>query len=147
MSWTFLIIDSNEADANHSARQVQSVAPGCQVLVAGGGGAALALLEERRLAPSLILAEFALADMNGIELLGQVRSRRWLEGTPVAMLSALVDDRHVVHCYRLGACTFLTRPVPAYALRETIRDFARPAEQMSAASVVPGRGGGLPRAA
>ncbi|MGH2632227.1 MAG: response regulator [Tepidiformaceae bacterium] len=147
MSWTFLIVDSNEADAEHTARQVRAITPDAQVLVAASGGAAFTLMEERRMAPSLIFAEFLMPDMNGIEFLGKVRSRRWLEGTPVAMVTSFVDDRNVVTCYRLGACTFLTRPVPAHALRETIRDFARPDELMNAANVIQGWSTGLRRAA
>lgn len=147
MSWTFLIVDSNEADADYAARQVRAIKPDAQVLIAASGEAAFTLMEERRMAPSLIFAEFLMPDMNGIEFLGKVRSRHWLEGTPVAMVTSFVDDRNVVNCYRLGACTFLTRPVPTHALRETIRDFARPDELMNAANVIQGWSTGLRRAA
>ena len=143
MSWTFLIVDSNEGDAALTAQQLRAVKAEAQVLFAAGGAAALTLMEERRLVPSLIFADFAMRDMNGIEFLGQVRSRRWLERAPIAMLSGFVDDRSVVNSYRLGACTFLTRPVPTHALRETIRDFGRTAQQMNAATLVPGASGGI----
>jgi DNA-binding NarL/FixJ family response regulator len=76
--------------------------------------------------------------MNGIEFLGKVRQRRWLERVPVTLLSEPVDDRIVITCYRLGAAAFLTKPARQYELREAVRDFAIPAERMAAATIVPG---------
>jgi len=147
MNRTFLIVDSNEGEAASSEQRLRMISPGAEVLVASSGTAAVTLLEERGLVPSLIFAEFMMPDMNGIEFLGKVRSRRWLERVPVAMVTTLIDDRNIVNCYRLGACTFLTRPVPTHALRETIRDFARPAEQMVPANVVSMMRGSLRQAA
>jgi CheY-like chemotaxis protein len=141
MAWSFLVVDESAEEAQRTVQQLRAMQPRAEVLVASGGEAALALLEERKLVPSLIFAEFELGDMNGIELLGKIRQQRWLERVPVAMLTRPVPDRHVISCFRLGVCAFLSKPVPAHELRETVRDFARPAVQMAAASVVAGGGG------
>jgi CheY-like chemotaxis protein len=140
MAWSFLIVDERADEAQCTVRQLKAMQPHAEVLVASAGQAALALLEERRLIPSLIFAEFELGDMNGIEFLGAIRQQHWLQRVPVAMLTRPVPDRHVVSCFRLGLCAFLSKPVPAHELRETVRDFAQPAVQMNAASVVPGGG-------
>lgn len=138
MAWTFLVIDDNGPEAARTTQQLRAIEPAADVLLASCGEAALALLEERRLLPSLIFVDFTLPDMNGLELLGKIRQRRWLERTPIAMLSEPVADKHVVNSYRLGACAFIQKPARPHELRETVRDFAQPARQMTAATVVPG---------
>jgi CheY-like chemotaxis protein len=137
MAWTFLVVDDNEVEAGRAVQQLRAIQPGAEVLSATSGGAAIRLLEERRIVPSLTFVDFSMPGMNGIEFLGQMRQRRWLERAPVAILSEPVDDRHVVNCYRLGACAFLTKPAKTHELRETLRDFAQPSQQMTAATVVP----------
>lgn len=136
MSYTFLVVDKSEGEAARTVQQLAVAQRGAEVLVASSGEGALALLEARRVAPSLIFLDFSLPDMNGIELLGRIRQTRWLSQVAVAMLSQAVEDRQVVSCFRLGVCAFLTKPVQAHELRETLRDFARPSQHLSS---LPGR--------
>jgi len=131
MSYTFLVVDKSANEAARTLQQLAVAQRGAEVLTATSGQGAIALLEERKLALSLIFLEFNLPDMNGIEFLGKVRQTRWLSQVPVAMLSEAVDDRHIVSCYRLGLCAFLTKPVQAFELRETLRDFSRPSQHLS----------------
>ncbi len=141
MTWLFLVIDDNEVELRGTAAQVARVYPGASVLSAASGEAALALLEERRTVPSLVLLDYAMPEMSGLEFLGLMRQRRWLERTPVVFVSEPIADRHMVTCYRMGASAFLAKPVHQFDLRQAIREFARPAQQMAAASVVAISGG------
>ncbi|HMO53805.1 MAG TPA: response regulator [Tepidiformaceae bacterium] len=148
MSATILIADPNPADAEHITRLVSQSLPGVAILDAASGGDALAVLAERRLAPSMIFAEFELPDMHGIEFLGMVRQERWLEGVPVAMVSNSATDREIVACYRLGLKAFLGKPAGLLEVRETLKDFAVSARTLQAASVISPAAGELrPRAA
>lgn len=147
MAWSFLVVDESPDEAQRTVQQLRAMQPTAEVLLANSGEAALALLEERKLIPSLIFSEFELGDMNGIELLSAIRHQRWLERVPVAMLTRPVPDRHVVSCFRLGVCAFLSKPVPGHELRETVRDFAVRSVQMTAASVVHGLGDGIHQSA
>lgn len=137
MAWSFLIIDDNQAEADRAVLQLRRLQPSAEVLVADGGESAFELLEEKRLVPSLMFLDYHMMGMNGIEFLGELRSRRWLEGAPVAMLTAAISDRLVINCYRFGACAFLTKPAQLHEMRETLRDFALPEKRMTAATVVP----------
>lgn len=136
MSRIFLIVDSDRSDAEHTLRQVLAASPGAECLIAEAGTEAVAALTERRLIPSMILCEFHLPDMNGIEFLGLVRQERWLGGVPVAMLSKTASDREIVSCYRLGLKAFLGKPASLMELRETLRDFASEAQVLSTAGFV-----------
>jgi len=136
MQKIFVVVDGLAGMREQTVRQLQGASPGAEVIEAASGEAALQLLEERRLAPSMLFTALELPGMTGLELLGEIRHRRWLERVPVAMLSEPVSDRQVVSSYRLGACVFLTQPVRARELQEAVRDFGRAAVQMNAASVV-----------
>src|SRR5512142_893144 len=133
MAWVFLVVDDNQAEAARLVQQLHAIERGAEVLTASSGQEALSLLEEKRVVPSLTFVEFAMPEMNAIELLGKIRQQRWLELAPVAISADVARDRDVVSCYRLGACAFLTRPVQLHELRETVRDYARPAERMTSA--------------
>lgn len=139
MKWTFLVVDDNETELRGTTAQLARVYPGAEVLNAVSGHDALALLEQRRIIPSLILVDFAMPGMNAIEFLSELKMRRWLERAPVIVLSEPIADRHMVTCYRMGASSFLAKPVHQFDLRQSIREFARPAQQMAAASVFSSR--------
>ncbi|MFN0148247.1 MAG: response regulator [Dehalococcoidia bacterium] len=132
----FLVIDSNEEDGSKTVKQLTAVIPGAEATWAPSAEAALALLESQRLVPSLIFAALELPGMTGLELLGEIRTRRWLERAPVAILSELASDRQVIASYRLGACAFLAKPVRPHELREAVRDFGVPAVRLSTGGVV-----------
>lgn len=137
MKWTFLVVDDNETELRGTTAQLARVYPGAEMLTASSGSAALTLLEERRIIPSLMLVDFAMPGMNAVEFLSELKMRRWLERAPVIVVSEPIADRHIVTCYRMGAASFLAKPVHQFELRQAIREFARPAQQMAAASMVP----------
>ena len=142
MSLVFLVVDDNDADRSAALRQLERSYPQATLLQAAGADPAMSLLEERRLVPSLVLLDYAMPGANGLDFLNDLRHARWLERVPVAVLSEPIADRLVVQCYRLGACEFLTKPLRTFELRQCVRDFARPAEQMASATLVPPSGGG-----
>lgn len=140
MPLTFLVVDSYEPERAETARHLRLLGGGTEVLTVASGEEGLALLEEQRVVPSLILVEYHLPGMNGLEFLGEVRHQRWLERAPIAMLTRPLADRLVVTCYRLGACTVLAKPVKAFELREAVRDFGQQSVRMASATVLPGGG-------
>ncbi len=144
MKRVFLVVDNLEHEAAATAAQLQRLDPACDVLQAVSGEAAMALLEERRVSPSLVLLEYQLPGMNGIDTIGALRRNRWLDRVPIAMLTTPVADRLVVNCYRLGACAFLTKPVPNHELREVVRDHAIEARLMAAGTAMAGTAGAWP---
>ena len=133
----FVVVDDNQLEGDGTAAQLKRFDPTSEVLRAGSGQAALTLLEERRVVPSLIFLDYQMPGMNGIDTLVALRGMRWLERVPIAMVTEPIADRLVVNSYRLGACAFLTKPVPNFELREVVRDHCQEARQMAAATMVP----------
>ena len=137
MRRVFVVVDDNQLEGDGTAAQLRRFDPTCEVLRASSGEAVISLLEERRVVPSLVFMDYQMPGLNGIDTLVEIRRLRWLERVPIAMLTDPIVDRLVMNSYRLGACAFLTKPVPSYELREVVRDYAHEARQMAAATMVP----------
>ena len=134
----FTVVDDSADELEHTSQQILTLAPGAEVIKATSGEVALETLFARRVVPSLIFLDFNLGSgMNGLQFLGRIRQARWLERVPVAMLTEPVQDRDLITFYRLGICSFLSKPVHGFELREAVRDFAQAARELKVASVIP----------
>ena len=59
-------------------------------------------------------------DMNGIELLGRLKSDAHLREIRVIMISGLKDDDAVIRCIEAGAEDYLQKPIDPILLRARI---------------------------
>ena len=59
-------------------------------------------------------------EMNGYEVLGQIKSDMALRDIPVIMISAVDEIESVVRCIELGAEDYLLKPFNAVLLRARI---------------------------
>ncbi len=96
---------------------------GHEVFSASGGAAALEQVTTQN--PDLILLDLLMPDMNGLEVIQQLRNQvtqRWL---PVIVTSALDGDDHFINALECGADDYLTRPVNPGLLAAKLRHYAR----------------------
>ncbi len=75
-------------------------------------------LERREAAPDLIVTDFRMPRLNGLQLLERVRSRGW--NMPVVLISAFGDDVSRSDADALGATAFLDKPIDVAQLRSII---------------------------
>jgi len=80
-------------------------AQGYETLEAPNGKAALLLLEQ---SPDLIILDLGLPDIDGLELLRQIRARS--ERVPIVVLSSRSDENGKVQALDLGADDYVTKP-------------------------------------
>ena len=66
-----------------------------------------AVLNDR---PQLLVCDVMLPDMDGYEIVRQVKGRADMRTLPVIMLTALGDERHQLKAYRAGADDFMVKP-------------------------------------
>jgi two-component system KDP operon response regulator KdpE len=78
---------------------------GYEILEAPSGKVALELLAQD---PALIILDLGLPDMDGHELLRQIRSRK--ENIPIVVLSSRGDEAGKVRALDLGADDYITKP-------------------------------------
>jgi two-component system KDP operon response regulator KdpE len=79
---------------------------GYTVLTAGTGRAALEILE--RDAPNLVVLDLGLPDMDGLDILIQLRTKQSM--IPVIVLSSRGEERSKVEALELGADDYLVKP-------------------------------------
>jgi signal transduction histidine kinase/CheY-like chemotaxis protein/purine-cytosine permease-like protein len=111
-----LVVDNEEVDRTLLARRLEAV--GFDVLQAGSGHAALALLRERAQAPSssrdapvdAILMDLAMPGIDGWETIRTLR-RLGLSRAPVAVVSANAFDKGLDNDAGITPADFITKPV------------------------------------
>lgn len=60
--------------------------------------------------PDLILTDYNLVDMNGLQFIRQVRQQSDLEDTPIIMLSSVKDSSNRLRVLEAGANDYVTKP-------------------------------------
>jgi len=74
--------------------------------------------------PCLVLLDINMPRLNGIEVLGRIRSDEALRGLLVIMLTTTDDPREVRKCYQLGCNAYMTKPAGFSALSEAFERLA-----------------------
>ncbi len=80
---------------------------GFTTLVAGTGKDGLELLEKER--PDLVMTDFRLGDMDGVEIL--TRARETSPDIPVIIITGYSDIRSAVNVMKMGALDYITKPL------------------------------------
>lgn len=76
---------------------------------------------ETEIFPKLILLDLKLPKVDGLELLRQIRSNPGTQVIPVVVLSSSIHDEDVVNCYRLGANSYIQKPVNFDEFRQMVK--------------------------
>lgn len=82
--------------------------------------------------PDLILLDISLPYMGGFELLEVLQRDETTQGVPVILLTGLRDDESYMKGMRLGATSYLTKPVSREDLLEAIAAALRGANKKKA---------------
>ena len=75
----------------------------------------------------LVITDLDMPEMNGIDLLKQVRTDAGLNGLPVIMLTASAEDQDDVRARAEGVSAFLTKPAGSHELADTVTRVLEPA--------------------
>ena len=122
MSEYLNILVVEDDDALRDALLITLEAAGHRVTAVDGGPAALVALA--REAFSMVVSDLRMDPMDGLTLLGEIRSR--LPGLPVLLMTAFGDVDKAVAAMRGGACDFMLKPFEPKTLIEQIARYAVP---------------------
>ena len=111
-----LVVDDTASNRELLARRLGR--DGHAVITAASGKEALRILATHEC--DLVLADILMPDMNGIELLGRLKSDDRLREIRVIMISGLRDADAVVRCIEAGAEDYLQKPIDPVLLRARI---------------------------
>jgi type II secretory ATPase GspE/PulE/Tfp pilus assembly ATPase PilB-like protein/CheY-like chemotaxis protein len=98
---------------------------GFQVVEADSAIAAKRMIEERSHDFSLVLLDEFMPEMNGRELLREVRKSLVTQYLPVIVISASLDPKVEIDLLEAGADDFMTKPVPADRVEARVRAVLR----------------------
>ncbi|MCI9249739.1 MAG: response regulator transcription factor, partial [Dorea sp.] len=92
------------------------------VVVANGGIEGLRILEENKDTCSLIILDIMMPDLNGFQVLQQIRRT---SNVPVLMLTAKSEEEDKVSGLRMGADDYLTKPFSINELMARVNSLIR----------------------
>lgn len=116
LAGTILIADDNRVNRLLLARGLEH--EGHTVAFAEHGREALDLLRERRF--DLLLLDVLMPELDGYEVLAELKEDTHLREIPVIVTSALDELDSVVRCLEMGAEDYLTKPVNPVLLNARI---------------------------
>ena len=111
-----LVVDDNKVNRLLLTRSLELL--GHRVAVAENGRAALDAM--RREPFDLVLLDIEMPEMDGFQVLEQIRGDLALRDVPVIVTSSLEGLENVVRCIELGAEDYLTKPVNGVLLKARI---------------------------
>jgi len=111
-----LVVDDNKVNRLLLARSLESM--GHRVAMAENGRVALATL--RQDGYDLVLLDIEMPEMDGFQVLEQIRGDLQLRDVPVLVTSSVEGLDNVVRCVELGAEDYLPKPVNAVLLKARV---------------------------
>lgn len=79
--------------------------------------------------PDLIITDYRMPEMNGVEFIRAVRGQKGLESVPVVMITVVSEKEIRYEALEAGATAFLTRPIDQIECRTTCRNLLKMQEQ------------------
>lgn len=127
-----LVVDDDRVDTemilrafaqNRLVDEIQCVRTGLEALECLRGQGEFERLGGEPL-PSLILLDLNMPQMNGLELLAELKADPQLRRIPVVILTTSNDELEIERCYSLGAAGCIVKPVEFAACVEAVRRIA-----------------------
>jgi two-component system, response regulator len=122
-----LLVEDNTYDAELTIEALKERKLINHIHHAKDGAAALEYLFEtdgslKKETPVLILLDLKLPKVSGLEVLHRVKSHDRAKSIPVVVLTSSNQDSDIEECYRLGANSFITKPVEFEKFSKAVED-------------------------
>jgi two-component system response regulator len=75
-------------------------------------------------APRVVLLDLKLPKVDGIEVLRSIKADEKTKRTPVVVLTSSHEDRDLEECYRLGANSYIVKPVEFDSFIKAVADLS-----------------------
>ncbi len=121
MNKTFLVVDDSA-----SMRQLISLAvqdAGYEVMLAENGKEALDKLSGAKI--HMVITDLNMPDMDGIELIAQLRNRPDHKFTPIVMLTTEAQEEKIMQGKAAGASGWIVKPFTPEQLLDVVKKFVK----------------------
>jgi CheY-like chemotaxis protein len=122
-----LIVDSDLGNLRNTSMLLQRF--GYQTYTSTSGGEALAIAAVK--VPSLIITSALLKDMDGLELIKQIRKEQRTADVPFIALTRHGDIYQEARCFEAGAMDCISHPVSAELLYRAVQTVTEPTPRMN----------------
>jgi CheY-like chemotaxis protein len=119
-----LLVEDNPNDAELTMRALKRANVDAHLIIARDGAEALELLISDRPKPKVIFLDLKLPKVDGIEVLRQVRLDDRTRAIPVVVLTSSQEERDITECYKLGANSYVVKPVEFDKFYRAVGDLA-----------------------
>jgi two-component system, response regulator len=117
-----VLVEDNPDDQALTLRALKKQNIANEIVVLEDGVVALEyLLDPNKPRPHLVLLDLKLPRLDGLELLRRLRSEPRTQLLPVVVLTSSDEDRDVIEGYRLGANSYIRKPVDFNQFSEAVR--------------------------
>ncbi len=118
-----LLIEDNPKDEALTLRALKKNYIGNEVVVARDGAEAIDRLfgGGQPPLPQLVLLDLKLPKIDGLEVLKRIRAEERTRLLPVVILTSSVEERDLIEGYRLGANSYVRKPVDFVEFAEAVR--------------------------
>jgi len=126
-----LLVEDNPDDIALTKRALEHHNFGSEVVVAHDGAQALDYLfatgifaeRDPSMMPQVVLLDLKLPKVDGLEVLARVRADQRTRLLPIVILSMSNEEKDLLQGYRLGANSFIRKPIDFVQFSETMRQF------------------------
>jgi CheY-like chemotaxis protein len=115
-----LLADDDEEDQELIRDAIIAEAPGTHVTLVGNGVQALSYLEAHELLPGLIVLDYKMPLLNGVETLERLGGDIRYSSIPVVVWSTSNRQEYIDICLEKGAAQFFTKPNDPQELKRMI---------------------------
>lgn len=123
-----LLVEDNLDDVELTLRAFKKSQIANEIIVAHDGAEALARIlpndtesDTPPTLPAVILLDLNLPKVSGLEVLKQLRSDKRTQTLPVVVLTSSKQEEDVMESYRLGANSYIRKPVDSIQFIEAVR--------------------------
>lgn len=113
---TVLVVDDSRLNRDLLSRRLNR--EGLCIVAAADGREAMEVLEHRKI--DLVLLDIMMPELDGYQVLGNIKSNAVLAGIPVIMITSLDEVDSAVRCIELGADDYLTKPFNPVLLKARV---------------------------
>ncbi|QLK27730.1 response regulator [Natrinema zhouii] len=113
---TILLVEPNPGDARLFSESFADANIASDIHTVTDGGAALDFVHQRNdhaesPRPDMILLDFQLPDVDGADILSELKSERALRSIPVIVLTSSASEEDIARSYDLHANAYVQKPV------------------------------------